>query len=110
MGYIIPFSNADRQVILACFLCPCRVDRALGQRARIRREPAARDETSITAISRYIFPHPVHSDPYRLPPPRNPHIAIDLLELLRILRMYRDQNIGIDRFNRILEVAFAGVA
>ena len=35
---------------------------------------------------------------------------MDLLELLGILRVYRDQNIGTDRPNRILEVAFAGVA
>jgi hypothetical protein len=47
------------------------------------------------------------SDLHRLPPPRNPHIAIDLLELLRILRMYRDLNVGIDRLDRILKVAFA---
>jgi hypothetical protein len=35
---------------------------------------------------------------------------MDLLEFLGILHMDRDQNIGIDRPNRILEVAFAGVA
>ncbi len=35
------------------------------------------------------------------------HIPMDLLELFRILGMDGDQNIGIDRFDRILEVAFA---
>jgi len=35
---------------------------------------------------------------------------MDLLEFLGILRVYGDQNSGIDRPNRILEVAFAGVA
>jgi hypothetical protein len=35
---------------------------------------------------------------------------VNLLEFLRILRVYRDQNIGIDRLDRMLDVAFAGVA
>jgi len=50
------------------------------------------------------------SDSHRLPPLHYPHISMDLLEFLGILRVYGDQNIGIDRLDRILEVAFAGVA
>jgi len=59
---------------------------------------------------RYILLAPPPSDLHRLPPPHNPYIPMDLLEFLRILRVYWDQNIGIDRLNRILEVALAGVA
>ena len=87
-----------------------RSKRKARSRPRIRREMAAREEASVIGIPRYIFTAPPPSYLYRLPPPHNPHIPMDLLEFLWILRVYGDQNIGIDRLDRILEVAFAGVA